>query len=407
MSLPAYQPKIQTEVSLPYQCIRFSPVMSFLLNNPITLESAPASIKNNIEIYDITLAYSPEYTDLLPLFAHWLTLLNSKNHQFSEYTLVKLLKEEKKKYRNSKHKIINKTTIIPVLMLSHLFDITELKKIFSFKAAHLLHNNQINYQKIPAHLKPDIVREYYLIHQKPYKETHHLLELSLEQAQQLSNFPRLEKSKKIKLSHYLIYSEHLNKLFVSPFLTSVDLSHNKLSRLPQALQNCINLKYLSLEHNALCVINKENLPLPSSLNSLNIAYNHIDTLDKTTFQKCRRLKNLNLDGNNLFELDFTDVLSNLKILSAQNNKIHDLHNVGVNLLELHVQKNQLQHFDERFFDKHHLLEKVYATQNPLESLPEPLLTNAPKKLKLLTISPEMLKDSTKEIIHKLTSIVTH
>ncbi|XP_043483208.1 chaoptin-like isoform X3 [Leptopilina heterotoma] len=107
------------------------------------------------------------------------------------------------------------------------------------------------------------------------------------------------------------------------FLTTLDVSHNKLNRLSLTYDLLPSLKNLSLSHNPLYSV-PENLAKFPDLKVLSLSYCNISEITSDTFEKFTNLQILSLRGNKITKLDFTLNLPNLRILDLAENQLQIL-----------------------------------------------------------------------------------
>jgi Leucine-rich repeat (LRR) protein len=112
-------------------------------------------------------------------------------------------------------------------------------------------------------------------------------------------------------------------------LTSLDLSHNELQRIPEnwAVSKLRRLQHLYLQHNNITELNSETLAGLNSLQTLNLSYNHLEQLPDGLFYGSRGLLEIHLQNNQLFQLPRTlfHRLEKLLILDLSKNMLTSHH----------------------------------------------------------------------------------
>lgn len=111
------------------------------------------------------------------------------------------------------------------------------------------------------------------------------------------------------------------------FLTEIDLSKNKIKKLPQNIfVDCMSLTNLVLSHNEIDYIDPEAFKGLTNLHNLALDGNQITIIETTTFYLLPNLYTIDLSGNNIEELDENLFWKNLhlKEVGLKNNKIQKL-----------------------------------------------------------------------------------
>ncbi|CAL8287737.1 unnamed protein product [Arctogadus glacialis] len=101
--------------------------------------------------------------------------------------------------------------------------------------------------------------------------------------------------------------EHISKL---QFLETLDISWNKLQKLPSRLFYCTKLKHLDVSHNQITVLPSE-VNILQGLQYFSAAFNSLEVLPEELFS-CKKLKTLVLGNNRLINL--SPRISNLTML---------------------------------------------------------------------------------------------
>ncbi|RLO08079.1 hypothetical protein DYB28_001163 [Aphanomyces astaci] len=130
-------------------------------------------------------------------------------------------------------------------------------------------------------------------------------------------------------------------------LVTLDLSDNKLARLPGAsLRHCTGLRALVLTKNAMTSL--EWVPSLPGLTSLIVSHNRITEISAKSISKLKGLTKLQLSHNKLTELPDLSALEQLTELRASNNQLTALpasinHNVNLKIVD--VCHNHIDTFD--------------------------------------------------------------
>lgn len=114
-----------------------------------------------------------------------------------------------------------------------------------------------------------------------------------------------------------------NLIFL-PKLYKLQLQTNKIKKL-RMIERFKNLTILNLSDNKLTSAGLSLLTQISTLKSINLAYNEIDSLKN--FENLRGLESLNLSNNDISEIPPLPNLSNLKFLDLSGNPIKKLENI--------------------------------------------------------------------------------
>ena len=102
-------------------------------------------------------------------------------------------------------------------------------------------------------------------------------------------------------------------------LTTLNLQQSNLNRIPGALSKIISLVNLDLTNNSITTIEKNDLQKLTNLKSLNISYNPLEYISKSTFYDLRSLVELVLHDTMLFQVpEAVQNLPNLQQLDLSN-----------------------------------------------------------------------------------------
>jgi hypothetical protein len=115
-------------------------------------------------------------------------------------------------------------------------------------------------------------------------------------------FSGLEGLKELYLQNNSINSIHRSFFEENHNLSILDLSHNNITHLRNNFNSNTQIKFLNLSANMLKVESLSFLPI-TSLQSLDLSMNQIETLNVEVFERMADLKHLNISGNPLLEYD--------------------------------------------------------------------------------------------------------
>lgn len=154
-------------------------------------------------------------------------------------------------------------------------------------------------------------------------------------------------------------------------ITSVNLSHNKLKRIPRSIKKLKYLRHINLSDNQLKKIPRFILKL-DSLQEITLNYNHLK-LSKRSILNLARVKSILLAGNKLTELpENIDQLSSVEKLNFAKNELSALPEAFARLEGLTsviFYKNQFSEIPPEIFK----LTKLYELDfyyNHIEEIPE-------------------------------------
>lgn len=164
--------------------------------------------------------------------------------------------------------------------------------------------------------------------------------------------------------HLFVYCKQLEVL---------KLNKNKLNRVgSDVFENLTNLVELDLSRNNLTnlTINFRSL---INLKILNLSKNQLQTVANGTFEHLTNLQTLNLNENNLTYLEPNLVrgLRSLRLLQLSSNQIKQIDVNWLesqNLVNLYLERNQIDQLHSRTFDGLVRLEKLYLDYNLISSI---------------------------------------
>ncbi|MEL7251652.1 MAG: leucine-rich repeat domain-containing protein [Bacteroidota bacterium] len=170
-----------------------------------------------------------------------------------------------------------------------------------------------------------------------------------------------------------------------PQLESLDLSHNKIKKLPKGLENLTQLRRLQLSFNSITRIEENLLGLlpqlkhldlrKNKLRQLSLASTSLETLDLSENRLagvapvqlfCPELLHLNLSYNKLSMLSFEEAdFPSLQYLNLSRNKLSELPIVPAQLYALVINHNRLKKLNIRGRILPNL-QRLEVAHNPLE-----------------------------------------
>ncbi|KAM3603377.1 uncharacterized protein V6R79_021028 [Siganus canaliculatus] len=200
--------------------------------------------------------------------------------------------------------------------------------------------------------------------------------LSSVTASDLSAVPGL---RHLQLYHVNLTHLPSDLLVDVPDLKTLDLTGNRLKRLPPKIFNHSSLYNLVLKNNQIEEADPEWFPHNSSLTQLDISGNHLSSVSATLLSKLPLLEDLDLSDNTLQDLppDALKNLHHLKSLNLAGNKLSSLkpavfsHNLK--LAQLFLQENELLELPPTLLRGLQHLQLLLLNQNQLQRLPPGLL----------------------------------
>ncbi len=155
----------------------------------------------------------------------------------------------------------------------------------------------------------------------------------------------------IRLSkNYLVKVEDGSLLFTN-MLHNLDLSHNRLERIPNIFSKLTNLNTLDLRDNLFTEINPDIFQGLTSLIGLRLSQNRFTYIPKNAFVNCPNLDVLNLAQNNISTLEYGAFsgLPNLRYLKLEHNQISDIKYIFTfmpSLIVLMLAHNKIKGIDQ-------------------------------------------------------------
>ena len=173
-------------------------------------------------------------------------------------------------------------------------------------------------------------------------------------------------------------------------LEHLDLSENHISDTSVyenvIFRNNIKINILNLTSNNLTKVHPSLLRSITSINTLYMAYNQIDSIDDDAFVNCTQLKHLDLDGNHLNSTSLKNVQfpSSLSVLFLCKNKFTYLEENFLTLPSLTVlivSGNQISDININAFSSCSLVRYLFIDNNNFTTIP----VEALKKLDMLAV----------------------
>lgn len=205
-------------------------------------------------------------------------------------------------------------------------------------------------------------------------------------ASELSAVPFL---KNLQLYHTNLANLSSDLLVFVSNLDTLDLTGNKLVKLPANVFSHRSLRNLVLKNNRLEETNPSWFSDNSSIIYLDLSGNNLTSISALLLHKLPLLEILDLESNNLHELQ-ADVFRNLfhlETLNLAGNKLITLnpqlftHNIK--LKYLYLQENQLQDLPANLLHRLQHLELLLLNQNQLRQLPKGLLDGLNPTLQII------------------------
>jgi Leucine-rich repeat (LRR) protein len=163
-----------------------------------------------------------------------------------------------------------------------------------------------------------------------------------------------------------IPNDLINKWFNYASLNTFNIAHNLIENLTLNLPPTNSLESIDLSFNRLSSIEADTFRNLNSIKYLNLASNKLSSINSFAFEKTRYLIDLNLNNNliteNSMEFLLFASLTNLKYLRMDNNRLASLsHHLLFNLYSLEylsLKENNLLSFEILKLSKNNLLLKV-------------------------------------------------
>ncbi|KAJ0173948.1 hypothetical protein K1T71_010094 [Dendrolimus kikuchii] len=188
-------------------------------------------------------------------------------------------------------------------------------------------------------------------------------------------FKAMENLREINLSNNVLVTAKLSNTNLLKSLTNIDFSHNNINQITVNRGEYIygHLTWLNLSHNYLVRIPDAIFDEINNLQVLDISNNYIETLTPITFEGVKKLINLNLSHNRL-----TDINSSLfrfielQALDLSYNRITTLNGVEFDKLksisEIKLDHNSISVIDKNSFNNLTQLTTLILNNNKLLSL---------------------------------------
>ncbi|XP_050544961.1 leucine-rich repeat-containing G-protein coupled receptor 5 [Daktulosphaira vitifoliae] len=164
------------------------------------------------------------------------------------------------------------------------------------------------------------------VHPYAFASLPKLRKLVLSEARELTEFPNLNGTSALeflRIDRASIYSIPDSLCITSPEIKSLDIKWNKLSRIPN-LNKCKNLRLLDLANNHISSLEGSLFRNLSRLHDLLLSYNYITSVPRDAFYGLLQLKVLDLESNKISHIDDEAFLAF--------SQLEDL-NVGKNIFE--------------------------------------------------------------------------
>lgn len=184
-----------------------------------------------------------------------------------------------------------------------------------------------------------------------------LSENKLKHADSLTGLAHLKSLSVLNLSKNSL--PDIGHIFNLPRLAVLNISHNALTILPTGIESLLNLKALVATGNQIKSIS--NIKLPSSINSLILSHNQIESVDTSDFRHLKLLKKLSLSHNRIHALPLS-LPEGLKELRANDNKLSVIPTLPVSLEIVDLGNNLLS--DPSSLSTLRLLKNVNLSGNP-------------------------------------------
>lgn len=317
---------------------------------------------------------------------------------------------------------------VPMLILSNFFMIPALEKYFARKCAYQIQQNKLFIKEIPSHLQQVVANAYYQEFHKVLSYTFYdsfnketktielkpslsLYDIILQLKQGTLNRKRkstISLSQKAGILRFqLLTSLNSVEHSISETITSLDLSHNKLACLSEEFSKLSQLRHLNLSFNNFSTLTPYRLPLPPSVEFLNLRNNSISYIDPKTFDNMPpHLQTLKLANNKLTEIPTT--ISHLPVtkLMIKNNMLRTLPNLPKQCITLNTENNPLDKQKNNPFPLEGTLKNLSISHQGMTQL-LPKSQEQLKKLQLLTIYGKVKSKDKRHLKKCLPAITIH
>lgn len=163
---------------------------------------------------------------------------------------------------------------------------------------------------------------------------------------------------------------------LDPKTKRLELANNQIKNIYDALTHYYNLEFLDLSYNSIDSLGKSTFMMQKKLRTMKLNWNIITSLDNDSFVGLQSLEVLELKGNMLDELmaySFTH-LPSLQTLDLSHNTIKDIHSAaffGLNDLKaIFLGHNKIKQIPLTSFPKLKSLVKLDLGHNPLHVVPQ-------------------------------------
>ncbi|XP_018550493.1 leucine-rich alpha-2-glycoprotein [Lates calcarifer] len=200
--------------------------------------------------------------------------------------------------------------------------------------------------------------------------------LSTVTASHLSTLPLLNY---LQLYHNNLTSLPSDLLRGVLYLSTLDLTGNRLNHLPQNVFSHAFLHSLVLKNNQIEKVDAEWFSVNSSLTWLDLSGNRLTGVPSALLQRLPNIQNLDLSHNSLQELQLNALenLHHLETLNLAGNKLTSLKPTtftqNLKLSQLFLQENQLRDLPATLLQGLQNLEMLLLNQNQLQYLPSGFL----------------------------------
>ncbi|XP_037295326.1 chaoptin-like [Manduca sexta] len=167
-----------------------------------------------------------------------------------------------------------------------------------------------------------------------------------------------------------------------PSLTSINLSNNIIKKIDVSSGEYVyeRLTHIDLSHNYLVSLPDAIFHRFRELEYLDLSYNYIDAVTPITFEGCQNLLYLNMTHNRISDINSSLIrFSKLITLSFKNNKLYEVKRSDLdsltNLKRLDLSSNSIANLDANAFDNMNLLTSLDLSGNQLKTIAKQMFAN--------------------------------
>lgn len=132
---------------------------------------------------------------------------------------------------------------------------------------------------------------------------------------------------------------------LNPALEELDMKSNKLSTNSSLMIGENNLKKINLSNNELITIARTFLGNSLKLETLDLSFSAIRSIEKNSFTNSSNILNLNLEYNYIQDSQFLEPLSSIEILNLKENGIQSIKLSNPELKYINLENNEIKNME--------------------------------------------------------------